>query len=285
MPEKIQNNAEINLDLPESAPIGVFDSGIGGLTVLNALIKQFPHENFIYLGDTARLPYGTKSPETIIKYAESLTRLLLAHRVKAIVVACSTASAHALHAVQKLAAPLPVIGMIDPTARAAIAATSNNHIAVMATSGTVRSKIYETTLRKYNPDVQVSSVACQMLVALAEEGWTYSGIAKQTLETYLSPLFSGNDKPDTVILGCTHFPLFIPLLKEILGTDIILINSGDVASRALAAILPPKEMPRQTTHIFLSTDDPTRFAEGAGKFFTQHLSPEDVALVDVTQVS
>ncbi len=285
MPEKSQNNAEINLDLPESAPIGVFDSGIGGLTVLNALMNHFPQENFIYLGDTARLPYGTKSPETIIKYAESLTRVLLARRVKAIVVACSTASAHALPAVRQLAAPLPVIGMIDPTAQAAMAATRNNHIAVMATAGTVRSKIYETTLHELNPDVRVSSVPCQMLVALAEEGWAYSGIAKQTLEAYVSPLLSAKNKPDTVILGCTHFPLFIPLLKEILGADVTLINSGEVASHALAAALPVVKMPRKTKNIFLATDDPIRFAEGAGKFFTEHLAPEDIALVDVTYAS
>lgn len=282
MPEKSQNNAEIKLDLPESAPIGVFDSGIGGLTVLNALIKQFPQENFIYLGDTARLPYGTKSPETVVKYAESLTRMLLPKKVKAIVVACNTASAHALHAVAKLAAPIPVIGMIDPTARAALAVTKNNHIGVMATAGTIRSKIYETTLRTYAPDIRVTSVACQMLVALAEEGWTHGEIPRLTLGNYLSEMFCGPDKPDTLILGCTHFPVFTNLLYNILGDGVTLINSGEAASLALTAALPVRNHGSRHAPQFYATDDPVRFAAGATKFFHHPVSQENISLIDLT---
>ncbi len=283
MPEKLQNNAEINLDLPESAPIGVFDSGIGGLTVLNALMNHFPQENFIYLGDTARLPYGTKSPATVIKYAESLTRMLLPKKVKAIVVACNTASAHALHAVEKLAAPVPVIGMIEPTARAALAVAKNNHIGVMATAGTIRSKIYETTLRTLSPTVNVSSVACQMLVALAEEGWTHGEIPRLTLGNYLSEMFCGPDKPDTLILGCTHFPVFTDLLRDILGDSVTLINSGEAASLCLNAALPVRNRGSRHAPQFYATDDPARFAAGASKFFQMPLSQGDITLVDITE--
>ena len=265
------------------APIGVFDSGIGGLTVLQSLIAQFPHESFVYLGDTARLPYGTKSPETVIKYAESLTRVLLAQKVKAVVVACSTASAHALHAVERLAAPIPVIGMIEPTARAALALTRNNHIGVLATAGTIRSGVYETTLKKWAPHVRVTGVACQMLVALAEEGWTHGDIPRLTLGNYLSSLFCGADKPDTLILGCTHFPVFTDLLRDILGADVTLINSGDAAATALKSVLPQSAATahRSPTIQFCATDDPARFAAGATRFFNRPIAAGDVTLIDV----
>lgn len=276
MSEKIKKKN----DLPESAPIGVFDSGIGGLTVLDSLMRCFPQENFIYLGDTARLPYGTKSPATVIRYAESLARVLLTHNVKALVVACSTASSHALPAVQELAGSIPVIGMIEPTSRAAIAATRNKHIGVMATAGTIRSKIYETTLHTLADNLLVSPMACQMLVALAEEGWVQDGIARATLEKYLNPVFDAPDAPDTLILGCTHFPLFIPLLQDILGNGVTLINSGEAASQALSALLPQHENPDPQLS-FYATDDPVRFAQGAARFFGHDVAAEDVRLIDI----
>ncbi len=283
-------NDKLFSDLPESAhfkdkkrsSIGVFDSGIGGLTVLQSLMTHFPEEDFLYLGDTARLPYGTKSRETVIKYSESLARVLLRKNVKAIVVACSTASSHALEAVTALAHPIPVVGMIEPTALAALAATRNKHIGVMATAGTIRSKIYETTLQALADDVRVSVAPAQILVALAEEGWIDGEVARLSLGQYLSAMFCGPDAPDTLILGCTHFPVFAPLIRSILGDKVTLINSGEAASHALKAILPVVQKADTKRSIrFYATDDPTRFAAGATRFFKEPIAPNTVTLIDV----
>ncbi len=261
----------------KSGTIGVFDSGIGGLTVLKALQAKFPTESYIYIGDTARLPYGTKSPETVIRYSETLTKAILKHDVSAIVVACNTASTHALGAVEKMAGALPVLGMIEPASRAAIEKTRNNHIGVIATYGTVRSAAYSNMLKKLNPAVRVTSQACQMLVALAEEGWADDDIAEMTLRKYIAPMFEGDDAPDTLILGCTHFPLFENKLRKILGDGVILINSGEAAANELEF--------DQTSTVgstrFFATDDPARFAASATKFFGQALTEDDVELIDI----
>ena len=268
-------------DSDTKRPIGVFDSGIGGLTVLKALQLHFPNESFIYIGDTARLPYGTKSPETVSRYAESLTREILQHDVKAIVVACNTASTHGLNAVKALAGNLPVIGMIDPAARAAIAASRSNHIGVMATFGTIKSDVYKKALLAQNPDCKVSSVACQMLVALAEEGWADGDIAKATLHKYLDPIFNQADAPDTLILGCTHFPVFAPLIKDILGDAVVLINSGEAASHDLTNFITNDAKNMTGRMEFFVTDDPHRFAENAAKFYDHKIMPNDVTLIDI----
>ena len=258
-------------------PIGVFDSGIGGLTVLKALRDKFPSESYVYIGDTARLPYGTKSPETIIRYSQALTKAILKHNVKAIVVACNTASTHALSAVKEMAGGLPVLGMIEPASKAAIAKTRNNHIGVLATYGTVNSGIYEATIKNLRPDIEVSSQACQLLVALAEEGWAQDKIAKDTLRKYLEPMFDRQNRPDTLILGCTHFPLFENPIREILGADVELINSGAAAAQDLD-LASSEAVPGLK---FLATDDPAKFAVSAGKFFGQNLLPHDVELIDI----
>lgn len=258
--------------------IGIFDSGIGGLTVLDALHRKNPDESYIYIGDTARLPYGTKSPETVIKYSLGLARALLDMDVKAIVMACNTASTHAYEEVRKLADHIPVISVIDPTVRAATSATRNGHIAVIATSGTVRSGIYERQLRAANADLEISSQACQILVALAEEGWVDNKIARDALHQYLDPIFNIADAPDTLILGCTHFPVFEKLLREILGDGVRLINSGVEAANALTALdLPPSRARLK----FMATDDPLRFAENAGNFFAQKIAPQDVTQIEI----
>lgn len=259
-------------------PIGVFDSGIGGLTVLKALQENYPDESYVYIGDTARLPYGTKSPETIIRYSQALTRRILKYNVKAIVVACNTASTHALADVQRLAGQLPVLGMIEPASRAAIAKTRNNHVAVLATYGTVHSAIYETTIKRMKPEIRISSQACQLLVALAEEGWADTQIAEDVIREYVEPIFKQDNAPDTLILGCTHFPLFEKRLRNILGDTVTLINSGKAAADELQ--LSSKAQGDANCR-FLATDDPTRFAVSAGKFFGQDLSPDDVELIDI----
>lgn len=262
------------------SPIAVFDSGIGGLTVLTALRTHFPAESYVYLGDTARLPYGTKSPETVARYSEAMCRELLKFKPKAIVIACNTASTHALPAVIKLASPLPVTGMIEPAANAALKATKTNRIGVIATFGTIRSGAYEKSLKAKNPEILVSSRACQMLVSLAEEGWSNNAIARATIHEYLDPLFDTDRAPDTLILGCTHFPVFSELFREILGDDVTLINSGEAAALTLSAQLGQKQ--GEGVLKFLATDDPERFAANAIKFFDHKLSPADIQQVDVT---
>ncbi len=265
-----------------TAPIGVFDSGIGGLTVLKALRQHFPQESYIYIGDTARLPYGTKSPETVARYAESLAREVIKRGVKAIVVACNTASTHGLQAVTALAGhKIPVVGMIDPAAGLAMTSTQTGHIGVMATFGTIKSAAYTKALLALNPDCRISPVACQMLVALAEEGWADGAIARATLHQYLDPIFNQKDAPDTLILGCTHFPLFAPALKNILGDSVTLINSGEAASLHLASHLHnPQDV--SSGHVeFLVTDDPYRFAENAAKFYDERIKAENVELIDI----
>ena len=281
MTQNIKNISDSDTKRLAKDAIGVFDSGIGGLTVLKALQQHFPNESFIYIGDTARLPYGTKSPETVSRYAESLTKEILRHNVKAVVVACNTASTHGLPAVKILAGDLPVIGMIDPAATAAINATRSNHIGVMATYGTIKSDVYKKALLAQNPDCKVSSVACQMLVSLAEEGWSEGEIAKATIHKYLDPIFNQADAPDTLILGCTHFPVFVPLIKEILGTSVTLINSGEAASDTLTNFLSADLKEARNSTTFLVTDDPHRFAENATKFYDHKIMPDDVTLIDI----
>lgn len=269
--------------------IGVFDSGIGGLTVLHELNALFPNDNFVYIGDTARLPYGTKSRETVIKYSESLTQKILDFDVDAIVVACNTASTHALDAVLAKAGAIPAIGMIEPAAIAAASITKNNHVAVIATSGTIHSGAYSAALKNLAPHIHVSPASCQMLVALAEEGWTHYSdeITRGILLRYLEPLFDQAQAPDTLILGCTHFPVFSEIITDILGSGVSLVNSGAAAAQVLFSRLGPAPyqgpvIPFAARMNFFATDDTTRFARNAIRFFDQQLDPSQVALIDVS---
>lgn len=277
----------------EGRLIGVFDSGIGGLTVLTELNRLFPKDNFIYIGDTARLPYGTKSRETVIKYALSLTRAILPHDPDALVIACNTASTHAREAVEEVAGGIPVIGMIEPAAIAAKAATRTNRIAVMATAGTVASGAYTRALSALDPAVRVTEIPAQMLVALAEEGWTGfdDHIARACLDRYLAPVFDRADAPDTLILGCTHFPVLSEMITDLLGANVALVNSGAAAARSLAGCCmvgaevkaPARDLDARTR--FFATDDPARFARNATRFFGAPLDESKVELIDVTHYS
>ena len=189
-----------------SRAIGVFDSGVGGLTVLRALCDELPHEQFVYLGDTARLPYGTKSAESVVRYALQAAAALIERRVKALIVACNTASAAALPALRQRHADLPVLGVVEPGADAAVAATRNGCIAVIGTEATVRGGAYQRAIAARRPDASVRAQACQVFVALAEEGWTSGAVARATAQRYLAPLFVPDtvlaSAADTLVLGC-----------------------------------------------------------------------------------
>ncbi len=204
------------MPMPDAA-IGVFDSGVGGLTVLRSLHERLPREHFIYLGDTARLPYGTKSPESIRRYSIQAAGILRDRGIKCLVVACNTASAVALEALRERFAPLPVLGVLEPGAVAACRASRSGRIAVIATESTVRGGAYQTAIRRCRPDAQVLARACPLFVALAEEGWIEGEIVEAVAHRYLDGLFHGSEAPDTLVLGCTHFPVFASVLSRQLG--------------------------------------------------------------------
>jgi len=267
-------------------PIGVFDSGMGGLTVLRALAAQLPDEDFVYLGDTARLPYGTKSPDTVRAYALQATHLLLSEDVKMVVIACNTASAVALEALRDALAPVPVIGVIEPGARAGVAATRNKRIAVLATESTVKGAAYAQAIHQLMADAQVVQLACQVFVALAEEGWADTRATTAAVEDYLEPLFAPADAPDTLVLGCTHFPVLAAAIQRHVGAETTLVDSAETTAGAVAEALAASALHADTgggprAIRFFATDSPERFARIGAIFFGSAIEDGTVTLVDL----
>ena len=217
-----------------NAPVGVFDSGLGGLTVVREILRNLPQERIVYFGDTARVPYGSKSRETILTYSRQIVRFLETQEVKAIVVACNTASAQALDVIEK-ETDLPMIGVVRPGSDMAAARTKNGRIGVIATESTIRSGLYGRLIREKNPDLQVFGKACPLLVPLVEEGWTDDPVTEQVIARYLGDLLQ--EDIDTLIMGCTHYPLLQPLLQHVAGSGVQLVNPAYETSLALAAML------------------------------------------------
>ena len=220
--------------MTDSRPIGVFDSGIGGLTVVKALRELLPNEDIFYLGDTARVPYGPKSPETVQRYAVELAEMLMRENAKALVVACNTVSSVALPLLADKFS-VPVIGVIEPGARAALQATSNRHIGVIGTRATIRSGAYEKALRATDNNVRVSSRACPLLVPLIEEGLLDDAVTDQVIMRYLQPLLA--DGIDTLVLGCTHYPLLAGAIARSVRRQIVLVDSAQNCARAVEEML------------------------------------------------
>lgn len=225
-------------------PIGVFDSGVGGLTVVKALRDLLPNENIFYLGDTARVPYGNKSSETVERYALELAQLLIAENAKAIVVACNTVSSVAIPKL-RASVSVPVIGVIEPGANAAIAQTRNRHVGVIGTRATIRSGAYENALRALNVHVRVSSQACPLLVPLIEEGLLEDKLTYLTLARYLDPLLA--DRIDTLVLGCTHYPLLIPAIARAVGDKVQIIDSAQNCARMVKVLLERQSLAAPST--------------------------------------
>jgi len=275
--------------MPErDAAIGVFDSGVGGLTVLRALRQHLPRESFIYLGDTARLPYGTKSAKTVILYARQVARILVERGVKLLVIACNTASAIALDELAASLAPLPVIGVVEPGAAAACEATRRGRIAVIGTESTIRGGAYERAIARRRPEVQVVGRACPMFVALAEEGWCEGPIPEAVAERYLGdlrPASAGRPEIDCLVLGCTHFPVLRPALQAVMGPEVTLVDSAETTARAVAEVLGRQRLARSGTSppevTLLATDGPERFARVGAHFLGLDLQPDSVSLVDL----
>ena len=283
----VGREAPIRREVPirRDAPIGVFDSGVGGLTVLRALTEALPAQDFIYLGDTARLPYGTKSPDTVSRYSLQCAQALLERGIGALVVACNTASASALGALNARYPALPVVGVIEPGAKAAIAASRSQHIAVIATEGTINGGAYQSEIRRHNPAARILPRACSMFVALAEEGWTSGPVAEAVAHRYLDALFSGDDAPDTLVLGCTHFPILAEAIRAVLPAAVRIVDSAATTAQTLAQrMAPPPVAPGERSCgriIWLATDDAKRFARVGGRFFGTALNPDAVEIVDL----
>jgi len=261
-------------------PIGIFDSGIGGLTVLSEVHKLLPSEDLIYLGDTARVPYGTKSPETVIRYTLRNILFLLEHQVKAVVVACNTASAYGLNAL-KGHFRVPVLGVIEPGAKRALEVSRSKMVGVIGTEGTISCGAYQKSLKKIDPKAEVVTQSCPLLVALAEEGRCEGEVVDLVLRDYLRPFASAARKPDTLILGCTHYPLFKKAMAKILGDGIRLVDSGPATAAALSRLLDEKNLSRSGKRTgkltFFATDAPERMRRLAPLFLGNEI-PE------VTQV-
>lgn len=269
------------------APIGVFDSGVGGLTVLKALMAQLPRERFVYLGDTARLPYGTKSPETVVRYALQAAQALADYGVKCLVIACNTASAVGLAGVSERIRDVRVVGVIEPGAEAACAASRSGHIAVIATEGTVRGGAYQDAIVRRRSDARVSAVPAQLFVALAEEGLCRGSIAESVARHYLDPLFNapaGVSRPDTLVLGCTHFPMLADSIRAVAGPDVSIVDSAETTARYVRQTLESEDLAAREGEgslRLLATDAADRFARIGGRFLERPIRPHEVELVDL----
>lgn len=258
----------------DTRPVGVFDSGIGGLTVFKAIREILPHESLIYLGDTARVPYGTKSSETIVRYSLENAEFLLNRDVKAIVVACNTSSAYALPAIQSKNG-VPVIGVIEPGAQAALKATKNNHIGVIGTNSTINSNQYAKVLKSLNSELKIISLACPLFVPLAEEGWVDNEVAFAAAKRYLETM--KNEDIDTLILGCTHYPLLKSVIGKVLGDKVKLVDSAISTANTLKQMLNEnnlnaKEKAQPEYHIYV-TDLSDKFEMTLSRFLDHNVPP------------
>jgi glutamate racemase len=260
-----------------SSPIGIFDSGIGGLTVARAVYERLPDESTVYFGDTARVPYGPKSPETVRRYSVEILEWLLRQGVKAVVVACNTSTAHALEALQQHS-PVPVVGVIEPGAQAAAAASRDGPIGVIGTAGTIASNAYARAIQRARAGALVEQRPCPLFVPLVEEGWFEHPAAELIARDYLEPLRRA--RVDTLVMGCTHYPLLKPLLQRVMGPKVRLIDSGEETAGAVAQTLMAESLAAPAnsvaTHRFAVSDDEGRFRQVGARFIGDRLDHAEV---------
>lgn len=262
------------MTIDKTAPIGVFDSGVGGLTVAREIMRQLPNENLVYFGDTARVPYGSKSPDTIIRYSRQIIHFLKTKGVKAIVIACNTASAFALDEVKK-EFDIPIIGVVEPGARAALAVTSNKNIGVIGTEGTVRSSIYTKVIGQMDSQAHVTGCACPLFVPLVEEGFAKHKVTDEIIDYYLADM--KKSQIDTLILGCTHYPLLRSRIRAYMGEDIMLVNPAYEAAMDLKELLAARDAlndgndKEHGTYSFYVSDAAEKFKE-----FANSILPYDI---------
>ncbi|MFA5859098.1 MAG: glutamate racemase [Elusimicrobiota bacterium] len=264
-------------------PVGVFDSGVGGLTVVKELIRQVPRENVIYVGDTAHVPYGTKSAVKVTELSLAITRFLVKQHIKLLVVACNTASALALEALQKKYPLLKIVGVITPGAGEAVRHTHNLRVGVIGTAGTINSGAYKKHINRLNKAIKVYSYPCPLFVPLAEEGWGNTEVAYLTAEEYLKPVKSKD--VDVLVLGCTHYPLLKPTLAKVMGAKVKLVDSASATAAAVKTILTVKGLLAPGKHKgwqrFYVTDDPGKFNLLGSRFLKRII--RSTKLVDIGQ--
>ncbi len=242
----------------DNRPIGIFDSGVGGLTVASQVMKELPYENIIYFGDTARVPYGSKSPETVTKFSRQMVNFLIKHDVKAIVAACNTVCTNSLDCLKENF-DLPLMGMVEPGVKACINYTSNGKIGIIGTEATIRSKIYEGLIKSSRPETEVFSKACPLFVPLAEEGWTTNSVANITTEIYLQELI--DREIDTLLLACTHYPLLMNCIQKVVG-GIKVIDPAIYVAKSVGNFLTENNMlaeKREPKHEFYVSDNTVKF--------------------------
>jgi len=253
-------------------PIGVFDSGVGGLTVVRALMEHLPNEDILYFGDTARVPYGIKSVETISHYATQITEFLLERQVKLLIVACNTMAAVASQVIHDLS-PVPVLDVIAAGTTGAVKTTQNKQVGVIGTLTTINSQAYVHTINQVDPAIRIHSQACPLFVPLVEEGWLDHQVTRLTAEEYLRPMLEYGI--DSLVLGCTHYPLLKPLLQEVVGERVHLVDSAETMALQVAELLRDSGManPKQSAgeHQFFVTDVPQRFQAVGGRFLGRPL--------------
>lgn len=269
------------LKVKQSLPIGVFDSGMGGLTVLSELKRNLPNESYLYLGDTARLPYGTKSRHAVVQYAMQMVSILVARGIKLLVIACNTATTAAMDALKKKYPELPIIGVIEPGVRAAIKASKDKNILLLATETTVRSDVYKTLIKKNSLNTQVTSLACGLFVALAEEGCIDDEVAEAVVHKYLSHVRSS--QYDCILLGCTHFPVLKKMIAQYVNTKVQVVDSAietatEVEQKLMDLKLLTVESRKELQ--FLVTDLPERFMRVGELFLNGVIDINNVNLVN-----
>ncbi len=262
-------------------PIGVFDSGLGGLTVLKEIMKILPNENIVYFGDTARVPYGPRSKETVKKYTFQAIDFLISKNVKAIVIACNTATARALEEAQQKY-DIPILGVIEAGAKTAVISTKNKKVGIIGTEGTIRSKAYNFEIGKLDKDIQIMDKACPLFVPIVEEGWANTDIAHLTAKKYLDELIE--EGIDSLVLGCTHYPLLKKTIGEIVSDNVILVNPAKETAKDLKDVLAKSDMlksdsDKETKYEYFVSDIPEKFASIAEEFLKKEI--EDIKSVEI----
>lgn len=264
----------------DNRPVAVFDSGIGGLTVLKEIMEQLPGEDIVYFGDTARIPYGTRSKETVVKYVAQSFNFLMTKNIKSIVVACNTASSLALEEVKEQF-DLPIIGVVEPGAKAAIATTKNNSIGIIGTEGTINSNAYQRKIRKVLPSAEIIGVSCPLFVPIVEEGWENSDVAYVAAQKYLIELKEHNI--DTLVLGCTHYPALRYTIGKVLGDKVILVNPAYETAKVTKNILKEQGLLNEKldggTYKYYVSDDPDKFKRIGGNIIRK-----DIGLVEKVNI-
>lgn len=263
-----------------SDAIGLFDSGVGGLTVMREIMRILPHERLIYFGDSARVPYGNKGTRTIVRYSIENTITLLEKNIKLLVVACNTASALALPKLRQLF-KLPIIGVIEPGAEKAAAVTRSQRIAVLGTKGTIQSGVYQTAIKKLCPEATLFPIACPLFVHLVEEQWVNHASTRLIVQEYLRPLKGEN--VDTVLLGCTHYPLLREVIQEEMGENVLIVDSASTCAEHVAAVLHKSALLSpllQGEHTYFSSDDPEKFRLLGEKFFNSPINNVELLVSD-----